>query len=211
MTDSLIDHIEWLGHSSFRITKDIVIYIDPYEIEDESGPKADLILITHSHYDHCSPEDVKKIQKKDTIIITEKTCMKKVSGDVRIVQPGDSVNVLGLTIDVVPAYNINKTFHPKKNNWLGFIIDIGGTRVYHTGDTDLIPEMETIKADIAFLPVSGTFVMTAAEASEAALLIKPKVVIPMHYGEVVGDIKDAQAIKKKLGGSINVLIAQKVK
>lgn len=209
MTDSLIDHIEWLGHASFRITKDLVIYIDPYEIED--GPKADIILITHSHYDHCSPEDVKKIQKKDTVIITERSSVKKVSGDVRVVQPGDSINVLGVNINVVPSYNINKTFHPRKNNWLGFIIQIDGKRIYHTGDTDLIPEMETIKADIAFLPVSGTFVMTADEAAEAALLIKPKLVIPMHYGEVVGDIKDAQAIKKKLDGSVEVLIARKVK
>lgn len=207
MTDSLINHIEWLGHSSFRIQTDSVVYIDPYEIK--SGPEADLILISHSHYDHCSPEDIKRIQKKDTIIITEKSCMKKVSGDVRIVTPGDSVGVCGMKIDMVPAYNINKTFHPRKNGWLGFIIEINGKRIYHTGDTDLIPEMETIKADIALLPVSGTFVMTADEACEAAMLIKPEIAVPMHYGEVVGDIHDAEAFKKKLSGHVDVRIFSK--
>ena len=207
MTDSLIDHIEWLGHASFRIQTESVVYIDPYEIK--GGPEADIILISHSHYDHCSPEDVKKIQKKDTIIITEKSSVKKVSGDVRTVQPGDSVGVCGIKIDVVPAYNINKTFHPRKNGWLGFILEINGKRIYHTGDTDLIPEMESIKADIAFLPVSGTFVMTADEAAEAAMLLKPEVAIPMHYGEVVGDITDAETFKHKLIGHVDVRILDK--
>lgn len=207
MTEELIDSIEWLGHSGFRITGDIVVYIDPYEIDD--GPQADLILISHSHYDHCSPEDVKRIQKKETIIVTEKTSAKKLQGNIKIVQPGDSLTVVGLTIDVVPAYNINKTFHPKANGWLGFIIDFNGKKLYHTGDSDLIPEMKTFKTDVALLPVSGTFVMTPQEAVEAALIIKPEVAIPMHYGEVVGDINDAKAFKKGLEGKIEVKILEK--
>ncbi|MBU1170807.1 MAG: MBL fold metallo-hydrolase [Proteobacteria bacterium] len=208
MTTSLLSTIEWICHSAFRIQAEPIIYIDPYEISH--GPKADIILISHSHYDHCSPEDVKKIQKKETIIITEKSSVKKLSGDVRQVQPGDSVGICGVKIEAVPAYNLNKTFHPKKNGWLGFIIDIQGQRIYHAGDTDLIPEMEAIMADIALLPVSGTFVMTAEEAVQAALLIKPKVVIPMHYGNVVGDVKDAQAFKKGLKGKIEVVIPEKL-
>jgi len=207
MTEDLIDSIEWLGHSGFRITGDIVVYIDPYEIDD--GPQADLILISHSHYDHCSPDDVKRIQKKETIIVTEKTSAKKLQGNIRIVQPGDSLTVAGLAIDVVPAYNINKTFHPKANGWLGFIIDFNGKKLYHTGDSDLIPEMKTFKVDVALLPVSGTFVMTPQEAVEAALILKPDVAIPMHYGEVVGDIKDARAFKKGLEGKIEVKILEK--
>jgi L-ascorbate metabolism protein UlaG (beta-lactamase superfamily) len=184
MSEDLFSRIDWLGHSGFRISGSVVIYIDPYEIS--RGPEADIILISHSHYDHCSPEDVKKIQKKDTVIITEKTCVKKLSGDIRAVHPGDSVTVSDVRVDIVPAYNINKTFHPKKNGWIGFVITIDGTRVYHTGDSDLIPEMSSIKTDIALLPVSGTFVMTAQEAAQAAQIINPKIAIPMHYGEVVG-------------------------
>lgn len=110
---------------------------------------------------------------------------------------------------MVPAYNINKTFHPKANGWLGFIIDFNGTKLYHTGDSDLIPEMKTFKTDVALLPVSGTFVMTPQEAVEAALILKPEVAIPMHYGEVVGDIKDARAFKKGLEGKIEVKILEK--
>jgi L-ascorbate metabolism protein UlaG (beta-lactamase superfamily) len=207
MTDSLLDATEWLGHSAFRILADPVIYIDPYDISP--GPPADLILISHSHYDHLSPEDVKKIQKKETVIVTEKSGVKKLSGDVRTVTPGDTLTVCGVTIEVVPAYNLNKTFHPKKNGWLGFVIDIRGRRIYHTGDSDLIPEMGNIRADIALLPVSGTFVMTAQEAVEAALLINPSVAIPMHYGAVVGGIGDAQAFKKGLQGKIRVVIPEK--
>lgn len=207
MTDSLLKNIEWLGHSSFRILTDNVIYIDPYNIPQ--GPKADIILISHSHYDHCSPADVKKIMKKETIIITEKSSVKKLSGDVRTVQPGDSMDVCGLTIEVVPAYNLNKTYHPQKNGWLGFIINIKGQRIYHTGDSDLIPEMESIAADITLLPVSGTYVMTAREAVDAALLIKPAVAIPMHYGAVVGDVNDALDFKKGLEGRVDVVILEK--
>jgi L-ascorbate metabolism protein UlaG (beta-lactamase superfamily) len=207
MAEELIDRIEWLGHSGFRINGDITVYFDPYEIDE--GPEADLILISHSHYDHCSPDDVKKIQKKDTVIVTEKTSVKKLQGNIITVKPGDTLNQSGLTIDIVPAYNINKTFHPKANGWIGFIVDFGGKRLYHTGDTDLIPEMATFKTDIALLPVSGTFVMTAKEAVEAALILKPEIAIPMHYGEVVGDIKDAKAFKKGLEGRIDVRILDK--
>jgi L-ascorbate metabolism protein UlaG (beta-lactamase superfamily) len=207
MVEDLVDSIEWLGHSGFRINGDKVVYLDPYEIDE--GPGADLILISHSHYDHCSPEDVRKIQKKDTVIVTEKTSVKKLQGDIRIVQPGDCLTVCGLSISVVPAYNINKTFHPKANGWLGFIVDFNGVRLYHTGDSDLIPEMNDIRADVALLPVSGTFVMTPLEAVEAALIIGPKIAIPMHYGEVVGDVRDARAFKKGLEGKIDVRILEK--
>lgn len=207
MVSSLVQSIEWLGHAAFRVTGNTVIYIDPYEIPH--GPPADIILITHSHYDHCSPDDVKKILKKETVIVTEKSSAEKLSGDVRIMQPGDSVEVSGIRINAVPSYNTNKTFHPQSNGWLGFVIEIAGQKIYHTGDTDLIPEMESISADVALLPVSGTFVMTADEAAEAALMIKPTVAIPMHYGEVVGDEKDAKAFQKALAGKVDVLIPEK--
>lgn len=196
------DRIEWLGHDGFRVDASKCIYIDPYEIE--AGKPADLILVSHDHFDHCAPEDVAKVQKDDTIIVTEKDSAKKLSGDVRIVTPGEQLDLGGVVVEAVPAYNTNKDFHPKANGWLGFILDMDGVRVYHAGDSDFIPEMKDLKVDIALLPVSGTYVMTSDEAVEAALAIKPKLAIPMHYGAIVGDQNDALNFKDKLAGKIDV-------
>lgn len=200
----MTQNIVWLGHDGFRIDASTCIYIDPYQIE--GGKPADLILITHEHFDHCSPEDVAKIQQPGTVIITEKDSAKKLSGDVRVVTPGERLDLKGLTVETVPAYNTNKDFHPKANKWLGFIIDIDGVRIYHAGDSDFIPEMSDLKVDIALLPVSGTYVMNADEAIQAALAIQPKLAIPMHYGAIVGDQSDASRFKDKLAGKVDVLI-----
>ncbi len=197
-------NIVWLGHDGFRIDASTCIYIDPYQID--GGKPADLILVTHEHFDHCSPEDVARIQQPGTVIITEKDSAKKLSGDVRVMTPGERLLLDGLTVEAVPAYNTNKDFHPKANRWLGFIIDIDGVRIYHAGDSDYIPEMKDLDVDIALLPVSGTYVMTADEAVEAALAIKPKLAIPMHYGAIVGDQSDAIHFRDKLAGRIDVLI-----
>ncbi|MBW2514702.1 MAG: MBL fold metallo-hydrolase [Deltaproteobacteria bacterium] len=197
-------NIVWLGHDGFRIDASTCVYIDPYQID--TGKAADLILITHEHFDHCSPEDVARIQQPETVIITEKDSAKKLSGDVRVMTPGEQLSLGDLTVEAVPAYNVNKDFHPKANGWLGFIIDIDGVRVYHAGDSDHIPEMKDLNVDIALLPVSGTYVMTADEAVEAALAIKPKLAIPMHYGAIVGDQSDATRFRDKLSGRIDVYI-----
>jgi L-ascorbate metabolism protein UlaG (beta-lactamase superfamily) len=171
--------------------------------------KADLILITHEHFDHCSPEDVSKIQQSGTVIVTEKDSAKKLSGDVRVIAPGESVSLDDVTVVAVPSYNTDKDFHPKTNAWLGFIVDVEGVRIYHAGDADFIPEMKDFEVDIALLPVSGTYVMTADQAVEAALAIQPKLAIPMHYGAIVGDEGDALNFKKALEGKIEVLILPK--
>lgn len=207
MADSLLNRIKWLGHDCFRIEGDKVIYFDPFKIGNDL--KADIILITHEHFDHCSPEDVAKIQKDDTIIITESASAAKLTGDVRVMKPGETTTLDGIKIETVASYNMDKDFHPKDNGWLGFIVEIDGERVYHTGDADFIPEMENIKTDIALLPVSGTYVMTAQEAAKAALAIKPKVAIPMHYGEIVGGEQDAIDFEKALEGKVKVKILQK--
>ena len=201
---NLAQKIAWLGHDTFRIDASKTIYIDPYEIE--SGQKADMILITHEHFDHLSPADVAKIQEDKTIIITEKDSAQKLSGDVRVMKPGERLLIDNVTIEATPAYNINKDFHPKEKGWLGFIIEIDGVRIYHAGDTDLIPEMKGLTVDIALLPVSGTYVMTSDEAVEAALAINPALAIPMHYGAIVGDSTDADNFKAKLQGKVEVLI-----
>ncbi|MCP4109260.1 MAG: MBL fold metallo-hydrolase [Desulfobacteraceae bacterium] len=208
MVQDFAKKIFWLGHDTFRIEAVKTIYFDPYEISD--GPKADIILISHDHSDHCSPGDVAKIQQPETVIVTEKDSAKKLKGDVRIIKPGESVTVDEIKIEGVPSYNVDKNFHPKQNEWLGFIVEVEGVRIYHAGDSDFIPEMKDFKVDIAFLPVSGTYVMNAEQAVESALAINPKIAIPMHYGAVVGAEDDAVEFKKALEGKIDVLILEKI-
>jgi L-ascorbate metabolism protein UlaG (beta-lactamase superfamily) len=197
----------WLGHDCFRIDAAKTLYFDPYQIS--SGPEADLILISHDHFDHCSPEDVARIQHGGTVIVTDKDSAKKLTGEIRVVRPGDVITVDGMEIQVVPSYNTDKDFHPKKNAWLGFIVEVEGVKIYHAGDTDFIPEMKDFQVDIALLPVSGTYVMRADQAVEAALAIGPKLAIPMHYGAIVGDQQDALNFKKALEGKVEVLILPK--
>ncbi len=161
-----------------------IIYTDPFQIKKPD--KADIILITHEHYDHFSPDDIKKLLTPDTIIVLPKDCSGKIRAKEIIVKPGDKITVEGIEIEVVPSYNTNKKFHPKEKGWVGYIFKIMGKRIYIAGDTDYIPEMKTFKdIDIALLPVSGTYVMTAEEAVQAAIDIKPKIAIPMHYGSIV--------------------------
>ena len=204
MVQNIIKKIHWLGHDGFRIDSDRIIYFDPFQIK--SAVPADIIFISHDHFDHCSEDDIKKIQKKDTVIVTDATTAKKLQGSIEVVKPGDTLTVDTIAVEVVPAYNTNKTFHPKASGLLGFIVTVEGVRIYHAGDTDFIPEMNTIKADIALLPVSGTYVMTAEEAVQAALAIKPAVAIPMHFNAIVGSEKDAALFKEKLAGKIDVVV-----
>jgi L-ascorbate metabolism protein UlaG (beta-lactamase superfamily) len=202
-----VKKIHWLGHDAIRLDGSTVVQFDPFQIS--TGKPADLILISHDHFDHNSPEDVAKIQKNDSVIITNETSAKKLTGEIRIVSPGDKLTVKGVTIEVGPAYNTNKEFHPKEAGMLSFVVTLDGVRYYHAGDTDFIPEMEQLKVDIAFLPVSGTYVMTADEAVHAAKAIKPGIAIPMHYGAIVGSEDDATKFKKALEGEVEVIVLQK--
>jgi L-ascorbate metabolism protein UlaG (beta-lactamase superfamily) len=199
----MLEKIKWLGHASFKIAGPPVIYIDPWKLTD--GEKADIILITHSHHDHCSPEDIAKIQKEDTIIVSTQDSAAKLKGTVKIIKPGDKIKIKDLEIEAVPAYNINKSFHPKDNGWVGYVISMAGVRIYHAGDTDLIPEMRDIKADIALLPVGGTYTMNAEEAARAANTIMPQVAIPMHYGTIIGSIKDAEKFRRHCKVEVRIL------
>jgi L-ascorbate metabolism protein UlaG (beta-lactamase superfamily) len=200
----MIKNIHWLGHDSFRLMGDKIIYIDPWKI-GKNAPKADIILVTHSHYDHLSPSDIASIQKETTNIVIPADAKSKLSGKLHIMAPGEKLELQGITVEAVPAYNIDKQFHPKANKWLGYIITVEGERIYHAGDTDFIPEMANFKCDIALLPVSGTYVMTAKEAVNAVSAIKPKTAIPMHYGDIVGSKADAEYFKKNAGCEVVIL------
>jgi L-ascorbate metabolism protein UlaG (beta-lactamase superfamily) len=206
--------LAWLGHDGFRIQNGKVIYIDPFQIEG-SGPEADVVLVSHEHDDHCSVEDLKKIIGPNTIIVAHaqsKSELSKVRANViKIIRPGEKIKLGDVTIEAVPAYNLNKfrapgkPFHPKEDGKLGFIVTVEGIRIYHAGDTDHIPEMKNIRADIALLPVSGTYVMTAQEAAEAVASINPSVAIPMHYGAIVGDVKDAESFRTLVKCEVQIL------
>ncbi len=201
---AMVKDIHWLGHDTFKIVGEKVIYTDPFKVK--KADKADIILITHEHRDHCSPEDVKKLQGADTVIVAPADCKQKLAGNIRIVRAGDVINVAGIAIEVVPSYNTNKQFHTRERGWVGYIFTVRGQRIYIAGDTDHIPEMKAFKADIALLPVSGTYVMTAEEAVGAALDIKPKIAIPMHYGSIVGSADDARRFAEGLKGKIDVVV-----
>jgi L-ascorbate metabolism protein UlaG (beta-lactamase superfamily) len=203
---AMLENIHWLGHDTFKIVGEKVIYTDPFKIKKKD--KADIILITHEHYDHCSPEDVKLIQGAKTVIVTTSDCAKKLAGKIKIVKPGDKINIEGLELEAVPSYNTNKQFHTKDKGWVGYIFTVKGKRIYLAGDTDYIPEMKNFKVDIAFLPVSGIYVMTAEEAIKAAFDIKPTIAIPMHYGSIVGSKGDAKRFADGLKGKIEVVIPQ---
>ena len=195
--------LTWLGHASFKLKAgDKTIYIDPWKVKKG---EADLILITHSHFDHLSPDDVRRIQKKETVIIATKDSASKLKGDIRTVKPGDSIEINNMQIQAVPAYNIGKNYHPKTNGWVGFVVTLGGKKIYHAGDTDAIPEMKRISVDTALLPVGGTYTMTAEEAAQIANEFGHKLVVHMHWGTIVGSEADAERFKGLFKGETNIL------
>jgi L-ascorbate metabolism protein UlaG (beta-lactamase superfamily) len=200
-----IDNVElyWTGHAGFLIKNSKTIYIDPYNIK-ENSEKADIILITHSHYDHCSVADMNKIIKEGTKIIVTADCQSKITRfkipiQIEIVEPNTEFSLGNIKISVIPAYNIDKPFHPRQESWVGYLVKMDNVLIYHAGDTDLIPEMQKLTGHkqpgrkfVALLPVGGRFTMSPEEAVEAAKLIKPTIVIPMHYGSIVGTPEDAK-------------------
>jgi L-ascorbate metabolism protein UlaG (beta-lactamase superfamily) len=213
----LIDALTWLGHSGFLIRAGRAnVYIDPYRVPD-GAPPADLILVTHHHYDHFSPRDVEKLSTDRTWLIGPATVAERVSGQVVSVVPGELVEpdgVRGLDVRAIAAYNTSKRdpagapFHTRAAGGLGFDLRVRGERLYHAGDTDVIPEMDEVAGvEVALLPVSGVYVMTPGEAAEAARRIAPKVAVPMHWGEHIGTRADALAFARK--APVEVRIMQK--
>jgi L-ascorbate metabolism protein UlaG (beta-lactamase superfamily) len=198
-TPRLLAKLHRLGHDSFRFDGPPVIYFDPWKLPAGS-PIADLILVSHEHFDHCSPEDVKKISGPSTVVIAPPSAAGNLPG-ARVLRPGEATVVGQVKVEAVPAYNLTKfrspgvPFHPKTAGHNGYIVTVDGERLYHAGDTDHIPEMAGFRCDVALLPVSGTYVMTADEAAAAAADIKPAVAVPMHYGDIVGSNADVERFK----------------
>ncbi len=200
--------IQWTGHDGYRLSTDNkTIYIDPYKLSQNYNNKkdADLIFITHNHYDHLSIEDINNLINSNTKIICSYECIETLNkqynnNEIVTLNPKDKSVIENIKIEAVSAYNTDKKFHPSGDNKIGFIININNLKIYHTGDTDIIPEMEGINPDVAFVPVSGTYVMNAEEAAKAVNeLIKPKkIAIPMHYNTIIGSINDAETFCNKV-------------
>lgn len=202
----MVEGIECLGHSTIKLIKNgNIIYIDPFEIKDVKND-ADIIFITHSHYDHFSIEDINKIWNENTILIVTEDLIEKVPNynekSVIIVKPNEEYNVKGINFTTVPAYNTNKQFHPKSNNWVGYIIELDNVKYYIAGDTDINEDNIKVKCDVAFVPVGGVYTMTSNEAADLINIIKPKIAIPIHYGKIVGTKKDAEDFKNRLNNDI---------
>jgi len=207
----LLDRIEWLGQSTVKIsTGDIIIYVDPYLIDH--SVKADYVFITHGHYDHLSLDDLKKVCNRETQIFAPYDCIPKLSeagySRIRGVTPGENEDLDQFKFETVPAYNVIKTtYHPKGNKWLGYVFVIEGTRIYHAGDTERIPEMKEINCDIALLPLGQTYTMNNVEdAVSSALDVNAKIAIPIHYGLYEGTEEDAFKFKELLKDRVEVII-----
>ena len=210
----MLENIEVLYHSSIRISKNKVIYIDPFKI-DKDYNDADIVFITHDHFDHYSEEDIDKVINENTTIIIPEELLTKIlrkginKNAVITVESNKEYMVQGIKIETIPAYNTNKTFHPKENDWVGYIITLDGIRYYIAGDTDITEENRKVKCDVAFVPVGGTYTMDFKEAAQLINEIQPKIAVPIHYGSVVGTKQDAIDFIKLLHSSIKGIILMK--
>lgn len=192
----MLENIEVLCHSSIKFNKGLIIYFDPFKI-NENYHDADIIFITHSHYDHYSEEDISKVIKDNTTIVVPKDLEDMVlqfgfaKEHIIVVSPNEEYSVLGINFKTIPAYNTNKNFHPKSNEWVGYIVNLDQTTYYIAGDTDITEENRQVKCDVAFVPIGGTYTMTYSEAAELINEIKPQIAVPIHYGLIVGNKEDA--------------------
>ena len=191
----MLENIKVLAHSCIRIEGDVALYFDPYLLEQEFHD-ADIVFLTHDHYDHFSPEDFAKVANENTLVVAPESILDTLlgagldSGSILCMKPGDALEILGIPVEAVPSYNTNKDFHPQANEWLGYIVEVAGQRCYIAGDTDITPENQQVACDVALVPAGGTYTMTAAEAAALVNTIRPQFAIPTHYGVVAGEKTD---------------------
>ena len=195
------------AQSSIRIGGDQVLYFDPFRITD-ARKDADIIFITHPHFDHFSPADIARVCKPETVFIAPESMAAELKAagitEPVLMKPGESKMISGIAVETVPAYNISKQFHPKQNGWLGYIVTVGGKRIYAAGDTDATKEAAAVQCDIALIPIGGTYTMNPAEAAELVNRMRPQIVIPIHYGTIVGNPGDGAAFAKLVAPGITV-------
>lgn len=203
--EKLFDHVEVLYHSSIRITGERVVYLDPFGVKEKYGD-ADLILVTHDHFDHFSPEDIDKVRREDTVIVVPHSLAGRAKElgfrQVVAVAPGETVTADGMEIRAVASYNTNKPNHPKEKGWVGYLFAMNGVRYYVAGDTDDTPEARAVDCDLAMVPIGGTYTVDAPEAARMVNAMAPKGVVPTHYGAIVGTRKDAERFRDGLDEGI---------
>lgn len=210
--------MEWLGHAGFCFRSEKIVYFDPFQLTSGKND-ADVVFITHEHFDHCEVASLKHVLNNESMIVCPPDCVSKLKDlvfkDVLLVEPGKKYTVCGLSFETTFAYNVNKfrspglPYHPRGNNWVGYVVTLDGKQVYHMGDTDVIQELKNVKdIDVALVPVSGTYVMTPEEGAQAVAVFNPKVAVPMHYGAIVGTDEDAKKFKEL--SSVPVQVMQKV-
>lgn len=201
----MLRSVTWFAQSAFRFRRGgKVVYIDPWHLPD-GVEEADLILITHDHGDHLSDEDLAKVRGKETEVVVAASAAGKVAGSKYAVKAGDRLTAAGVPVRAVPAYNLEKQFHPREKGWVGYLFELEGVTYYHAGDTDFIDEMREVKADVAFLPVGGHYTMGPEEAAQAAAAIGPKLAVPMHWGDVVGSVSDARTFADRFEGEVQIM------
>ncbi len=211
----MLEHVHWLGHDTFRIDGSTTVYIDPWKLPP-GLPAAQAILVTHDHYDHLSVEDIARIAGPETVVVGPPPVTDRLRDRVAVtIHPGETVDVGTARVTAVPAYNVNKfkqagvVYHPRDAGHVGYVVDMDGVRVYHAGDTDAIPEMQALEVDVALLPVGGTYTMTADEAAEACAMLTATVVVPMHWGDIVGSREDAERLKRLCRIPVTILEREK--
>ena len=204
----LTDNITINAHSSIRVGGETILWFDPFHLTDEPHD-ADIVFITHDHYDHLSPEDIARARKADTVFVLSASCRasaeKNGLGDCVYLNPGDKTEVRGVPVEAVAAYNVLKPFHPKKNEWLGYVVTLESQRLYVAGDTDENKDNLAVQCDIALVPVGGTYTFDAKHAAKFVNKLRPAVAIPTHYGDIVGDIADGDAFAGAVDAGIAVV------
>jgi L-ascorbate metabolism protein UlaG (beta-lactamase superfamily) len=207
----MLENIHWLGHDSFRVDGSATVYIDPWKLPPGSPP-ARLVLVTHDHFDHLSLPDIEAIAAPDTVVVGPASVTGQVRGlETVTVAPGDTATVAGVEVLAVPAYNLDKyrapgqPYHPRASGGVGYVVALDGVRYYHAGDTDVVPEMADVRCEVALLPVGGTFTMTWEEAAGACELIDAQVAVPMHYGDIVGGLGDAERFRDRCRVPVTIL------